>query len=331
MTPNYTTPPKLKPGDQLRIIAPAQSMGIISKEVAALATQRLEALGLTVSFSEHCFESDLFHSSSIAHRVDDLHAAFADPNVHGILTVIGGFNANQLLPYLDYDLIARHPKVLCGYSDITILNNILLAKSNLVTYYGPHFSSFGERDGFDYSLDYFKQAVMTDDKVDVTLSPTWSDDPWYRDQDHRTMLPNDGWWVINPGTATGTAVGGNQCTLNLLQGTPYMPSLNDTILFVEDDYEAHPRTFDRDLESLTQLPDFSGVRGIVIGRFQTASNMTRELLEAIICTKPALAHLPVITNVDFGHTTPRFTIPIGGQVELRSDTATPTLTLRTSA
>lgn len=219
--------------------------------------------------------------------------------------------------------------MLCGYSDITILNNTLLAKSNLVTYYGPHFSSFGERDGFDYSLDYFRRAVMTDDIVSVTPSPTWSDDPWYRDQDHRTMLPNDGWWIINPGTATGTAVGGNQNTLNLLQGTPYMPSLHDTIVFAEDDYEAHPKTFDRDLESLTQLPDFSGVRGLVIGRFQKASAMTRELLEAIIHAKPALAHLPVIANVDFGHTTPRFTIPIGGTVSLHADTTTSQLQLRT--
>jgi muramoyltetrapeptide carboxypeptidase LdcA involved in peptidoglycan recycling len=81
-------------------------------------------------------------SSSIASRVEDIHAAFSDSNVRGILTVIGGFNSNQLLDSLDYELIKNNPKILCGYSDITALATAITAKTGLITYSGLHFSTW---------------------------------------------------------------------------------------------------------------------------------------------------------------------------------------------
>ncbi len=87
------------------------------------------------------FECDLHSSSSIEHRISDLHEAFSHDEVDGILTAIGDFNCNELLPYMDYDLIRQHPKVLCGYSDITALANAITAKCDMVTYSGPHFYS----------------------------------------------------------------------------------------------------------------------------------------------------------------------------------------------
>jgi muramoyltetrapeptide carboxypeptidase LdcA involved in peptidoglycan recycling len=88
------------------------------------------------------------------------------------------------------------------------------------------------------------------------------------------------------------------------------------VLFAEDDFESHPATFARDLTSLLQVPDAAGIRGLVIGRFQRASKMTRTLLEQIVATQPALRDLPVLANVDFGHTSPLATLPIGGQAGL---------------
>jgi muramoyltetrapeptide carboxypeptidase LdcA involved in peptidoglycan recycling len=101
---------------------------------------------------------------------------------------------------------------------------------------------------------------------------------------------------------------------DLLQGTPYMPSLADAVLIVEDDEESHPANFARNLTSLLQLPDAASIRGLVVGRFQRATNMTRQLLEQIINGQPQLADLPVLANVDVGHTSPMATLPIGGQV-----------------
>ena len=233
-----------------------------------------------------------------------------------VITVIGGFNSNQLLRYLDYDLIKKNPKILCGYSDITALGNAIFAKTGLVTYSGPHFFSFGEKNGFDDTLEYFKKCLMGEDSFDVLPSKQWSDGRWANDQDNRKFVSNEGYWVINEGSAKGTLIGGNQCTLNLLQGTEFMPALTDAVLFLEDDDEAHAATIDRDLQSLIHLPDFAKVQGIVFGRFTPKTGMTQELLAKIVKTKKELDQLPVIANVDFGHTTPFITFPIGGEVEL---------------
>ena len=125
-----------------------------------------------------------------------------------------------------------------------------------------------------------------------------------------------------PGRIPGQIIGGNLCTLNLLQGTPWMPSVRDVVLFLEDDELSNPVEFRRDLNSLMQLPDAHTVRGLVLGRFQNASGMAREDLEAIVATIPSLAGKPIVANVDFGHTTPLITFPIGGRVELHVANAT---------
>jgi muramoyltetrapeptide carboxypeptidase LdcA involved in peptidoglycan recycling len=311
-------PPKLKAGDEVRILSPSTSLSIVSEKNRRMAQQKLEQLGFTVSFSRHALEIDDFKSSSVESRVADLHEAFADPKVKGILTAIGGYNANQLLDYLDYELIGAHPKRLCGYSDITALSHAIYAKTGLITYAGPLFLTFAMLRGNEYTTAYFQRLMMEEGSVHIRYSPEWSDDTWYLDQENRIFHSNIGPYAIHEGEAHGTIVGGNLCTLNLLQGTPYMPSLEGTVLFIEDDYESSPATFDRDLQSLLHQPGFDQVRGIVIGRFQQASHMTGELLRQIIGSKKELASIPVIADADFGHTTPQFTYPIGGKASIRA-------------
>lgn len=309
---------KLRVGDEIRIISPSRSMSLIAVDQRELATQRLEALGFKVSYSKNALESDDFISSSVASRVEDLHAAFLDPNVKGILTTIGGFNCNQMLSYIDYSVIAANPKRLCGYSDITALNNAIYAQTGLISYSGPHYSTFGMQYGLEYTLEYFEKMMMNKGVVTIEPPTHWSDDTWYIDQDNRVYIPNEGPYVINEGEAQGTIIGGNQCTFNLLHGTEYMPSLTNAILFLEDDSEALPHTFDRDLQSIIHQPGFEQVKGIVIGRFQQASQMSPSLLKQIIKSKKELDHLPVIADVDFGHTSPRITLPIGGHAVLEA-------------
>jgi muramoyltetrapeptide carboxypeptidase LdcA involved in peptidoglycan recycling len=309
-------PAKLKAGDEVRIIAPSRSLAIVSEEVRRIANKRFSDLGLKISFGKHVEEKDEFASSSIESRIEDLHEAFGDKNVKAIITVIGGFNSNQLLKYLDWDLIRNNPKIFCGYSDITALNNAIFAKTGLISYSGPHYSNFGEELYFDYTLEYFKKCIFSEDPFEIIPSKQWSDDAWYKNQKDRTLIKNEGFLVINEGSAFGTIIGGNLCTLNLLQGTEYFPTLENSILFIEDDDESLPHTFDRDLQSLIHLPSFSGVKGIVIGRFQKASKMTNDLLIKIIKTKKELDNIPIIANVDFGHTYPKITFPIGGEVSL---------------
>jgi len=311
-------PNKLKPGDELRIISPARSLSLIAAEQRKIAKEQLQKLGFRISFSVNSFEKDDFVSSSIESRIEDLHEAFLDPNVKGILTTIGGFNSNQLLRYIDYSIIAEHPKRLCGYSDITALSNAIYAKTGLITYSGPHFSTFAMLHDNEYTIEYFRKLMMDNKEVVVKPSKHWSDDKWYLDQENRVFIRNEGPFIINDGEAKGTIVGGNLCTLNLLQGTEYMPSLKNSILFLEDDYESSPATFDRDLQSLIHQPDFQHVKGLVIGRFQQGSRMTKNLLTKIITSKEELSDIPVIADVDFGHTAPMITYPVGGQASLRA-------------
>ena len=304
-------PPKLKTGDGVRVITPARSLSLpFLESVKELATKRLNKIGLEVSFGNNVYEIEL--------RVADLHDAFSDKSVNLILTVIGGFNSNQLLRYLDFDLIKKNPKIICGYSDITALTNAIYAKTGLVSYSGPHFFNFGDQKSFDYTLDYFKKCYFHNENFEIIPSQQWSDDKWALNQENRILFPNSGYLVINQGETEGKVIGGNLCTLNLLQGTEYMPDLQDSILFIEDDYESAPYTFDRDLQSLIHQPNFSGVRGIVVGRFQIKSNMTNDLLIKIIKSKKELENIPVIANADFGHTTPMITFPIGGSAYIKA-------------
>ncbi|SDI96878.1 Muramoyltetrapeptide carboxypeptidase LdcA (peptidoglycan recycling) [Frankineae bacterium MT45] len=310
-------PPKLRPGDHVRVIAPSRSRALVNEhDHSAVIDARFADLGLRLSYGEHVDERDGFESSSIESRIQDLHAAFADPDVHAILTVIGGFNCNELLPYVDWPLIAANPKIFCGYSDITALNNAILARTGLVTYSGPHWSSFGMTEHFDQTLRWFRAALFDDEPIEVFPAEAWTDDLWFLDQDHRDVLGGDGWWELQPGQASGRIVGGNLCTLNLLQGGASMPSLEGALLMLEDDLESNGPTFARDLTSLLQLPDAAGVRGLVIGRFQQSSAVTRSQLSEIIARQPALRGKPVLANADFGHTSPQLTLPIGGQASL---------------
>ncbi len=311
-------PPKLRRGDMVRVVAPARSRALVSEhDHSAIIDARFTAMGLALTFGEHVDERDSLDSSSIISRVEDLHSAFADPEVAAILTVIGGFNSNELLPHLDWALIEANPKVFCGFSDITALQNAMFARTGMVTYSGPHWSSFGMRDHFDQTLRWFTAAVV--DTAPFALGPpaTWTDDLWFLDQDDREVLDNEGWWEIQEGEASGRIVGGNLCTLNRLQGTPFMPTLADSLLMIEDDCECTPAHFARDLTSLLQLPGAAHVQGLVIGRFQRASGMTLTLLEQILRRQPMLTGVPVLANVDFGHTSPVMTFPIGGRASIR--------------
>lgn len=312
-------PQKLQSGDEIRVIAPARSLGIVSDDIRKIAIARFKEMGLKVTFSKNAEEKDEFLSSSIESRVEDLHEAFTDQNVKGIFSVIGGFNSNQLLSYIDYDLIKKNPKILCGFSDITVLANAIYAKTGLVTYLGPHFSTFGMKKGLEYTIEYFQKCLMGEGSFRIEPSKEYSDDHWFRNQEERKFIPNEGYLLINEGEAEGTIIGGNLCTLNLLQGSEYMPSLKGAILFIEDDDgfgDNFDVELDRNLQSLIHLPDFSGVRGIVIGRFEKRIAIESDRLKKIIQSKKELKGIPVISGADFGHTTPICTFPIGGKARL---------------
>lgn len=312
-------PDKLQKGDKIRVIAPSRTLSIVSEKNIRLARAKLEEQGFKISFSKNCRESDLFLSSSIKSRVDDLHDAFKDKKVKAIFTAIGGFNANQMIEHLDYDLIKRNPKIFCGYSDITVLSNAITAKTGMITYSGLHFSTWAMKKEFDYNLEYFKKCLVSEGAFKIYPSDNWTEDSWYEDQENRRVEKNQGFIVINEGEAGGVVFGGNLCSFNLLNGTDFAPDISNSILFLEDDNmvgDLFGEEFDRNLQSLAHQKNFKKVKAIIVGRFQSSANMTLSRLKHIIQKKKALKNIPIIANVDFGHTNPIITFPIGGTAKL---------------
>lgn len=314
-------PAKLEKGDEIRVIAPARGLKIIGQESRDIAAKRFAEMGLKVTFGKNTTDEnwDMMGSSSIEDRVSDIHEAFSDKNVKAIFTIIGGANSNQLSPYLDYELIKANPKIFCGFSDITALLNGIYAMTGLVTFSGPHYSSFGMRDGFDYTWENVKKMLFGNGENAVEPSEEWSDDMWFVNQDKREFIKNEGYWDIHNGEAEGVIIGGNLGTFDLLLGTKYRPAFaENTILFVEDTEGTNIAQFERNLQALIYQPDFKNVKGLVIGRFQKGSKISREQLEFIVTTKRELKNLPILGNVDFGHSTPMLTLPIGGTAEINN-------------
>src|SRR3989338_11186385 len=204
---NIIKPKKIEKGAHIRVIAPVRSLKLLSDDSKKEAIAQLEKIGFKLSFGKHVDEIDEFNSSSIESRIEDLHDAFADKTVDAILTVIGGYNSNQLLQYIDYELIAENPKIICGFSDVTALANAITAKTGMITYLGPLFSSWGMKLGFEHSLEYFVKCCMENASFQILPSKKWSDDMWFVDQEKREFIKNDDFWIVNQGHAVGRIVG----------------------------------------------------------------------------------------------------------------------------
>ncbi|MFC3198077.1 LD-carboxypeptidase [Parapedobacter deserti] len=305
-------PPKLKAGDNLRVIAPSHSFSKkFTKEMRERTAERFAALGLKVSYGKYVDETDDFKTATIEHRMEDLHGAFADSSVQAIIPAKGGASASQLLKYLDYDLIKSNPKIFCGLSDITELANAINAQTELVTYYGPHYTMAGASMLIDYSIDYFKKAFLSQEPFQVSPSKYYSNTEWSKE-----VILNDGFWLINKGEVEARCIGGNLRTISLTIGSDYVPKLEGKIVFLEDNKIIDYRGVQKELQAILNHPKGDKIAGLIFGRFQVQTGMTKDLLTKIIKSKKELENVPVIGNVDFGHTIPMVSLPIGGSIRM---------------
>lgn len=306
-------------GAHVRVVAPSHSLGGIrevagfSDDDASLIARRFEEMGLSLSFGRHVEECDDHLSAPAAARLEDLHDAFADESVDGVLAASGGLGAIQLIEGLDYGLIRRCWKPLCGYSDVTMLCSAIQAQAGLMTYYGPNYTSFAMQLGFEYTLAMFQRCLMQAAPFELAASEQWSDDSWMEDQLERTFHDNEGPWIIQAGEAEGQTVGGNLDCLNLLQGTKYMPATSGRVLLAEtaSDGKATLLDLDRRLRVLS-LQEEGPPAAVLLGRFPSSAEITADRLRSMINGIPRLQGIPVVANLDFGHTTPAATLPIGG-------------------
>lgn len=303
-------PVVLKPGDEVRVVSPSDPLEFTKKDNIIDGFKKLD---LKVSFGANCFDKQ----ASAQDRLDDLHAAFADPNVRAVFAGTGGFSANQLLPRIDYKLIKSHPKIFAGYSDITTLLNAIYAQTGLVTYHSVNAGGVGDNHGQEYAHEYIEKCLFSRQVFELALASAWFNKDYTQAKPEYKRYKNDGWWNLNPkGIVEGRLIGGNLTCLSLLTGTQYFPKLKGSILLIEDDYESQPRHFVARFNQLAQQPGFNKLEGLIFGRFQPKSQIDKQTLEVLVKSLPELENVPIIANVDFGHTKPQVTLPIGGIAQL---------------
>jgi muramoyltetrapeptide carboxypeptidase len=279
----------------LAVISPASTP---KAELVGKGIDRLHALGYRTMAGTHALDSGpLYYAGTREQRLGDLHAAFADASVDGIVCARGGWGSAELLPYLDRGLIRANPKVFVGYSDHTSLHCWLQQEAGLVTLYGPMVASdFARMDGVD--LESWNHCVLGD--------RDWS------------LGSADGLRVLRPGTVEGRLFGGCISILAEALGTPYAPEVRtDSVLFLED-IGTKPYQWDRMLLHLRYAGLLEGVKGIVFGDMaQCVAAEEQDYLERAILHSLDDFDGPIAIGLRCGHVDgANITLPLGVQVRL---------------
>ncbi|MEM1056730.1 MAG: LD-carboxypeptidase [Bacteroidota bacterium] len=294
-------PRRLRPGDTVALVAPA---GVVRERDVEESREALEALGLRTVIGEHALERDGYLAGRDGDRATDLVAAFTDDTITGIVAIRGGWGCARLLPYLDWPTLRANPKVLLGYSDLTSLLLALYARTGLVGFHGPVATSTFT----DFTLTSLRDTLFGASGFEMLP-----------DADEG---PID---VITPGTATGPLVGGNLTVLCAMVGTPYLPSFEGHILFLEDIGESVYRV-DRMLTQLGQAGLLGGLAGIVMGSCRGCTPerdaiATFELDEVLRHHFGPLG-VPTVMGAPIGHIRDKWTVPIGATARLDAEAGT---------
>ena len=303
-------PKRLKAGDTVAVVAPASGL---TEESFDQAIKNLEALGLKTKVGKSARGVKGFLSATDKERLDDFHAAFADRRVSAVWCVRGGYGASRLLPAIDYNLIAKNPKILIGYSDITALHTAIFQKIGLVTFHGPVAAS----EYSEYTKFHVENVLM---KPSAPYKIELSE--YNKSQISNLFKPE----IIAAGKARGRLVGGNLSLLAAMTGTPYgLTNIKGKILFIEDVGE-QPYRIDRMLTQLRQSLDLRSLAGIALGIFEDCNPRTADTQSLSDVLKDRLGDLgiPVFYGFSFGHIRDQFTLPVG--IEAEFDTATATMT-----
>lgn len=307
-------PPRLKPGDEIGIVAPASAT--FQTIDVDIARESLEALGLKVKIGAHVLARHGYLAGGDKDRAADINGFFADDSIKAVVPIRGGWGSSRVLPHLDYDTIRRNPKVVVGYSDITALHNAIHAKTGLVTFHGPN--GMGRWDS--WSLDYFKRVLFAGEAVTLSNLVKLSDRNALTPTEHRMQ-------TITPGTARGRLLGGNLTVLTAILGSPYVPSFEGAILFLEDVGEDLYRV-DRMFTQLKLAGVLDVIRGFIFGTCAECGpgeGFASLTLEEIFADHIKPLGIPAWFGAMIGHQTPQWTVPIGIEAEVDASKGTITL------
>ena len=282
-------PKKLKIGDTIGVIAPSNP--IIGENIEEInkAKEIIEKLGFKVKFSKNLFSNTNGYSSTAKEKAEDINEMFKDREVKMIWCAKGGENSNSTFEYIDYELIKQNPKIICGYSDITSITNMITEKTGLITFNGTNFKTIAT-DETDYSL---KQAIKR--FVDGSLELGTEQDEYI---------------IIKQGEAEGKLIGGNLSLTRAMLAGKYSIDFTDKILFLEElGFETGPALASNFLYYMKQNGVFDKIKGLWIGNYTHESGIA---LEKIILDVIGDEYkIPIIKSENFGHIENKTVIPIG--------------------
>jgi muramoyltetrapeptide carboxypeptidase LdcA involved in peptidoglycan recycling len=313
-------PPRLKPGDTVGIVSPSWGGAGLFPHRLERGVAHLESLGFRVRIAQHALNQHGYVSDTAAHRAQDLHAMFRDPKIRAIVAAIGGDHSCHLLPLLDFDLIRDNPKIFMGYSDVTVLNVAIWSQTSLVTFNGPalltDFAEFPRM--YAYTEDYMMRALCQAEPVGaIEPSPWWTEEllDWGQKLDlerPRERHESPGWSWLRGGEAEGVLVGGCIESLQHLRGTSYWPDWGGAILFLETSEEVPTaQAVDGILMDYENMGVLEQLQGLLFGRPMGYTVEQKQELSEVILERTSQYHFPVVADLDFGHTAPQFTLPIG--------------------
>jgi muramoyltetrapeptide carboxypeptidase len=296
-------PPRLQVGDTVGLISPA---GIIDAEDIEDAKKALAALGLKTQLGTHVLDRYGYLAGKDIDRAQDVNNMFRDKSVKAIIAMRGGWGCNRILHLLNYSQIRSNPKILLGYSDITSLLLAIYARSRVVTFHGAVATSTWN----DFTVDYFKRVLFNGENVIM-----------------QNVNNNEGRReVISSGKARGKLVGGNLSVLAAMIGSPYLPSWNRNILFLEDIGEDVYK-IDRMLTQLKNAGVLARMSGFIFAQCtncKPGDEPTFSLMQVLSeHIKPL--NIPAWYGSMVGHIKDKFTMPVGVDVEIDADMGTITM------
>ncbi len=287
-------PPALRTGDKVGIVAPASN---IKRDLLERGCEALRRLGYEPFYFDSILERDLYFAGSVERRARELEEMFAREDVRAIVCARGGYGSNYLLNALDLKKIAAHPKIFCGYSDLTSLLTRFADAANVVTFHGPMLTKdFAADDGVDF-------ASWT---AAVSGTTEWE------------IGSDSGARGLVEGEAQGILYGGCLSILVASLGTPYEIRTEGTILFLED-VAAKPFQIDRMLMQLKLAGKLEGVRGIVFGEMQDCRQSVNQdyTLEEVVLRVVGDLGIPVAFGMRSGHVSrANITLPMGVRARL---------------
>lgn len=318
---NYIKPKYLEKGDLVGIVSPSSSI-INFPRKQKRGVKALEDLDLRVVLGKSVKNAFGHNTGTPEERVVGINNFFSDNNVKVIISSTGGYNTNSVLPFIDFNLIKKHPKIFCGFSGITVLNLAINTQTKLVTFNGPTvLPTLSEFEGFfDYTIHYFKKALFEPRPMGkLKYFDKFTEEVlWWETEDNkkRKLVLVNPPKVIYSGFAEGILWGGNLETLGFLLGTKYVECPDKSILFLEEE-GGSTADVERKLTYLEQLGIFKKIKGLIFGRTCNLfiNSKDRSLCDILLYFAKKY-NIPVIADVDCGHINPMITFPVGVRIIL---------------